>query len=140
MTPFRRRIHSCVSAGSIIYACLDQTFLSKSTLHVCSSISCHVFTQACLFLQVIEQLGQFEQASHRQQFTHVQAIQVIDVPYPVIVWWSPLTGELGRLGECGRNRCFFTVNKSYHSHPQTKAFLFYGECNCGINVYFIHSF
>ena len=47
--------------------------------------------------------------------------------YPVIVWWSPLTGELGRPGECGNNRCFFTINKSYHSHPSTHAFLFYGE-------------
>ncbi|XP_063067381.1 alpha-(1,3)-fucosyltransferase 10 isoform X2 [Engraulis encrasicolus] len=46
--------------------------------------------------------------------------------YPVVVWWSPLTGEQGRLGECGANRCFFTINRSYYSHPSTQAFLFYG--------------
>ncbi|MBN3308117.1 FUT10 fucosyltransferase, partial [Amia calva] len=45
---------------------------------------------------------------------------------PVIVWWSPLTGEMGRLGECGANQCFFTINKTYHHHPSTEAFLFYG--------------
>ncbi|KAG9353602.1 hypothetical protein JZ751_011722 [Albula glossodonta] len=49
-----------------------------------------------------------------------------DGQYPIIVWWSPLTGEMGRLGECGRNRCFFTINKTYHNHPSTQAFLFYG--------------
>ncbi|KAG7476928.1 hypothetical protein MATL_G00088040 [Megalops atlanticus] len=49
-----------------------------------------------------------------------------DGQYPVIVWWSPLTGETGRLGECGRNKCFFTINKTYHNHPSTQAFLFYG--------------
>nr|AAI63176.1 Zgc:195147 protein [Danio rerio] len=93
---------------------------------------------ACAFaflvmtFQVIELLGQFEQTEHRQQIKRFEDIKVqvnahvSDVQYPVIVWWSPLTGELGRLGECGHNRCFFTVNKSYYSHAQTEAFLFYG--------------
>ncbi|XP_050977839.1 alpha-(1,3)-fucosyltransferase 10 isoform X3 [Labeo rohita] len=85
---------------------------------------------------VIEQLGKFEQNTLRQQLTRIQAIEDIrvqaiphgsELQYPVVVWWSPLTGELGRLGECGQNRCFFTVNKSYHSHPQTEAFLFYDK-------------
>ncbi|XP_051765659.1 alpha-(1,3)-fucosyltransferase 10 isoform X1 [Ctenopharyngodon idella] len=96
----------------------------KKRCAFCLCASAFVFL--IMTFQVIEQLGRFEQAAHSQQFTHIQAARAIEVPYPVIVWWSPLTGELGRLGECGRNRCFFTVNKSYHSHPQTKAFLFYG--------------
>lgn len=50
-----------------------------------------------------------------------------DVQDPVIVWWSPVSGEQGRVADCGRNRCVFTTNRSHHSHPQTRAFLFYGE-------------
>ncbi|XP_055972794.1 alpha-(1,3)-fucosyltransferase 10 [Sorex fumeus] len=46
--------------------------------------------------------------------------------YPIMLWWSPLTGETGRLGQCGGDTCFFTINKSYLYHPKTKAFLFYG--------------
>lgn len=94
---------------------------------------------------MVEELGQFEQAVHplplkdREELTQIQAVAASAVltdyevspgsegRYPIIVWWSPLTGELGRLGQCGHNRCFFTVNKSYHSHPSTQAFLFYGK-------------
>ncbi|XP_060619666.2 alpha-(1,3)-fucosyltransferase 10 [Anolis sagrei] len=46
--------------------------------------------------------------------------------YPILLWWSPLTGETGRLGQCGQDACFFTINKTYQHHPMTKAFLFYG--------------
>ncbi|XP_026997024.2 alpha-(1,3)-fucosyltransferase 10 isoform X3 [Tachysurus fulvidraco] len=111
-------------------------------------LACCVCASGCVFifitLQVVMMLGQFEQAVHklplkdREEITQIQAFPARaattddGVPpgseghYPIIVWWSPLTGELGRLGECGHNRCFFTVNKSYHSHPSTQAFLFYG--------------
>ena len=93
----------------------------------------------------MEELGQFEHAAHRlplkerEELTQIQPFPDSGVLteeklsaasedwYPFIVWWSPLTGELGRLGECGDNRCFFTINKSYHSHPSTHGFLFYGE-------------
>ncbi|XP_051973844.1 alpha-(1,3)-fucosyltransferase 10 [Xyrauchen texanus] len=89
-----------------------------------------VFLFIIITFQVVEQLGQFEQTAHRRQLTHIRTEVTIPrgsaVKYPVIVWWSPLTGELGRIAECGHNRCFFTVNKSYHSHPLTQAFLFYG--------------
>ncbi len=88
-----------------------------------------MYSQACLCLQVVEQLAEFEQKALRQPLTQRQFPRGSELQDPVIVWWSPLTGELGRLGECGPNRCFFTVNKSYHSHPHTKAFLFYGESN-----------
>ncbi|XP_036619734.1 alpha-(1,3)-fucosyltransferase 10 isoform X1 [Trichosurus vulpecula] len=46
--------------------------------------------------------------------------------YPIMLWWSPLTGETGRLGHCGADTCFFTINRSYQHHQLTKAFLFYG--------------
>ncbi|XP_054253927.1 alpha-(1,3)-fucosyltransferase 10 [Indicator indicator] len=46
--------------------------------------------------------------------------------YPILLWWSPLTGETGRLGQCGEDVCFFTVNKTYQHNQMTRAFLFYG--------------
>ncbi|XP_042118478.1 GDP-fucose protein O-fucosyltransferase 3 isoform X4 [Peromyscus maniculatus bairdii] len=46
--------------------------------------------------------------------------------YPIVLWWSPLTGETGRLGQCGPDACFFTINRTFQHHPMTKAFLFYG--------------
>ncbi|KAK2093680.1 Alpha 1,3 fucosyltransferase [Saguinus oedipus] len=45
--------------------------------------------------------------------------------YPIMLWWSPLTGETGRLGHCGADACFFTINRTYLHHHMTKAFLFY---------------
>lgn len=47
--------------------------------------------------------------------------------YPILLWWSPLTGETGRLGQCGEDVCFFTINKSYQHSQMTRAFLFYGK-------------
>lgn len=46
--------------------------------------------------------------------------------FPIMLWWSPLTGENGRLGQCGADACFFTINRTYLHHHRTKAFLFYG--------------
>ncbi|NXY82625.1 FUT10 fucosyltransferase, partial [Alcedo cyanopectus] len=46
--------------------------------------------------------------------------------YPILLWWSPLTGEEGRLGQCGKDVCFFTTNKTYQHNQMTRAFLFYG--------------
>ncbi|XP_070791564.1 alpha-(1,3)-fucosyltransferase 10 isoform X1 [Pituophis catenifer annectens] len=46
--------------------------------------------------------------------------------YPILLWWSPLTGESGRQAQCGENVCFFTINRTYQHNPMTKAFLFYG--------------
>ncbi|KAG8593783.1 hypothetical protein GDO81_000945 [Engystomops pustulosus] len=43
-----------------------------------------------------------------------------------MLWWSPLTGENGRLGQCGEETCFFTINRTYYQSPMTKAILFYG--------------
>ncbi|KAI2660139.1 Alpha-(1,3)-fucosyltransferase 10 [Labeo rohita] len=89
----------------------------KKLCAFCFCASAFVFL--IMTFQVIEQLGKFEQNTLRQQLTRIQAIEDIrvqaiphgsELQYPVVVWWSPLTGELGRLGECGQNRCFFTVN------------------------------
>uniref|UniRef100_A0A8C5LZE7 GDP-fucose protein O-fucosyltransferase n=1 Tax=Leptobrachium leishanense TaxID=445787 RepID=A0A8C5LZE7_9ANUR len=46
--------------------------------------------------------------------------------YPIMLWWSPLTGENGRFGQCGRDTCFFTINRTYLEHQMTRAVLFYG--------------
>uniref|UniRef100_A0A4W2DSA8 GDP-fucose protein O-fucosyltransferase n=1 Tax=Bos indicus x Bos taurus TaxID=30522 RepID=A0A4W2DSA8_BOBOX len=46
--------------------------------------------------------------------------------FPIMLWWSPLTGETGRLSQCGADACFFTINRTYLHHHRTKAFLFYG--------------
>ncbi|XP_063776071.1 alpha-(1,3)-fucosyltransferase 10 isoform X2 [Pseudophryne corroboree] len=46
--------------------------------------------------------------------------------HPIMLWWSPLTGENGRLGKCGEDKCFFTINRTYLNNPVTRAVLFYG--------------
>ncbi|XP_055731424.1 alpha-(1,3)-fucosyltransferase 10 [Salvelinus fontinalis] len=96
-------------------------------------------------LQVVVELGQFERTvhilpprdlhesgwRHRLHGSGLLAGERTspggpEGQYPYIVWWSPLTGEIGRLGECGTNKCFFTINRTLYSHPSTQAFLFYG--------------
>ncbi|XP_028830768.1 GDP-fucose protein O-fucosyltransferase 3 isoform X2 [Denticeps clupeoides] len=93
----------------------------------------------CVF-QVLQELVPFGGKGHRsppekkelqrarggRSPVNKQALSGSEHLYPVIVWWSPLTGELSRLGECGANKCFFTINRTYHLHPATHAFLFYG--------------
>ena len=39
---------------------------------------------------------------------------------PIIIWWTPFTGEKGRSKMCGKVKCFFTVDRHYQNHPQTK--------------------
>lgn len=76
-------------------------------------------------LQFIEEFGQTVETRLTKRGTFLTH-HGSDFQDPIIVWWSPLTGEQGRLADCGHNRCFFTVNKSYYSHPLTQAYLFYG--------------
>ncbi|XP_062607946.1 alpha-(1,3)-fucosyltransferase 10-like [Saccostrea cucullata] len=45
---------------------------------------------------------------------------------PIILWWTPFTGEPGRYKKCGNVKCYFTVNRHYRNNPQTKVFMFYG--------------
>ncbi|XP_006013607.1 alpha-(1,3)-fucosyltransferase 10 [Latimeria chalumnae] len=101
-------------------------------------------------LQVVVELGQFEKK--KVENTHFQdsrqrkeeykssdgfpnkpgllktlgRIPEVNNKYPILLWWSPLTGETGKLGQCGIDTCFFTINKTYQDHLMTKAFLFYG--------------
>ncbi|XP_069872311.1 alpha-(1,3)-fucosyltransferase 10 isoform X2 [Dipodomys merriami] len=99
-------------------------------------------------LQVVVELGKFErkklktfQDEHKtleEEFKHLDPVVKKEAlstdekntwevkSYPIILWWSPLTGETGRLGQCGADNCFFTINRTYQHHPMTKAFLFYG--------------
>lgn len=39
---------------------------------------------------------------------------------PLILWWTPFTGERGRYKKCGNVKCFFTVDRHYMNNPQTK--------------------
>lgn len=107
---------------------------------------------ACLRFQVVVELGRFERKksqSSNSQDGHKDAegelkrlnpfpakeealalagrTKVDAGRYPIVLWWSPLTGETGRLGQCGADACFFTINRTFQHHPMTKAFLFYGE-------------
>uniref|UniRef100_A0A4W3J1F4 Fucosyltransferase n=1 Tax=Callorhinchus milii TaxID=7868 RepID=A0A4W3J1F4_CALMI len=75
-----------------------------------------------LSLQVVVELGQFEQKK-QQSWSHENETNIQD---PIIVWWSLLTGEPGRLSQCGADTCFFTMKRNYQNHEMTKAFLFYG--------------
>ncbi|KAM4836647.1 GDP-fucose protein O-fucosyltransferase 3 isoform 3-T4 [Thomomys bottae] len=101
-------------------------------------------------LQVVVELGKFErktfknlifqdehtnleeESKHLDPFIKKEALSMdkmktLEVKsYPIMLWWSPLTGETGRLGHCGADKCFFTINRTYQHHPMTKAFLFYG--------------
>ncbi|ERE91450.1 alpha-(1,3)-fucosyltransferase 10-like protein [Cricetulus griseus] len=104
----------------------------------------------CLHFQVVVELGKFERKklknAHLQEghqnveeepnylnpFPKKEAL-ALDVKnamdigsYPIVLWWSPLTGETGRLGQCGADACFFTINRTFQHHHMTKAFLFYG--------------
>ncbi|KAJ8401893.1 hypothetical protein AAFF_G00374740 [Aldrovandia affinis] len=96
------------SADALVPRSREMARLSLKRLFVFSLCLSALFF-LIITLQAVVELGQFEGGQ-----------------YPFIVWWSPLTGETGRLGECGRNKCFFTINKTYHNHPATQAFLFYG--------------
>ncbi|XP_022080224.1 alpha-(1,3)-fucosyltransferase 10-like [Acanthaster planci] len=50
----------------------------------------------------------------------------MDIKVPILLWWTPFTGERGKVKTCGADHCFFTVDRHFRDHPKTKAFLFYG--------------
>lgn len=116
----------------------------------------------CLHFQVVVELGKFERKklknAHLQEghqnvkeepnylnpFPKKEAL-ALDVKnamdigsYPIVLWWSPLTGETGRLGQCGADACFFTINRTFQHHHMTKAFLFYGELGFSFLLSFIN--
>jgi len=39
---------------------------------------------------------------------------------PIILWWTPFTGDQGTVKKCGKVNCFFTINRHYRSHPKTR--------------------
>ena len=39
---------------------------------------------------------------------------------PIIIWWTPFTGERGKSRKCGENSCFFTVDRFFKNHKNTK--------------------
>ncbi|XP_041485656.1 alpha-(1,3)-fucosyltransferase 10-like [Lytechinus variegatus] len=56
---------------------------------------------------------------------HVDAAR-LNVPHPIIIWWTPFTGQRGQVTKCGNNQCFFTIDRHFQHHPNTSAFMFYG--------------
>ncbi|KAL5018425.1 hypothetical protein ScPMuIL_004147 [Solemya velum] len=56
-----------------------------------------------------------------------QSAEAEAITEPIILWWTPLTGERGRYKTCGSVSCYFTVDRHYWHHPQTEVFVFYGS-------------
>ncbi|XP_052816699.1 alpha-(1,3)-fucosyltransferase 10-like [Mya arenaria] len=54
-----------------------------------------------------------------------QALKEV-ISEPIILWWTPFTGEKGAYRRCGQVSCFFTVDRHYWQHQKTKAVVFYG--------------
>ncbi|XP_004696258.1 alpha-(1,3)-fucosyltransferase 10 isoform X2 [Echinops telfairi] len=120
----------------------------RKLLASCLCVTATVFL--LVTLQVVVELGKFERRQFKSSSGQNGHAKVEEEPkhlypllkkealtlngektagtdsHPVMLWWSPLTGETGRLGQCGADACFFTINRTYLHHPMTKAFLFYG--------------
>ncbi|XP_034503396.1 alpha-(1,3)-fucosyltransferase 10 [Ailuropoda melanoleuca] len=120
----------------------------RKLLASCLCVTATVFL--LVTLQVVVELGKFErkkfktsslqdgQAKMQEEPAHLYPLPGKETltlnrkthlepeSHPIMLWWSPLTGETGRLGQCGADACFFTINRTFLHHPMTKAFLFYG--------------
>lgn len=46
--------------------------------------------------------------------------------FPIIIWWTPFTGQKHVVRRCGRGRCLFTHNRGVKDHTRTRAFMWYG--------------
>ena len=57
---------------------------------------------------------------HNVTFSDTEPVALPEVADPIIVWWTPLTGEKGATKLCGQKQCFFTVNRAYRHHPNTR--------------------
>jgi hypothetical protein len=51
---------------------------------------------------------------------YVMLCYVVDVQDPVILWWTPFTGQKGSVRHCGNVRCFFTEDRRFRNHNLTK--------------------
>lgn len=45
---------------------------------------------------------------------------------PIILWWTPFTGEQRVERSCGEGSCIFTHSRTEKNNSRTKAFMFYG--------------
>ncbi|XP_019630140.1 PREDICTED: alpha-(1,3)-fucosyltransferase 10-like [Branchiostoma belcheri] len=54
------------------------------------------------------------------------AVSEMDIKVPIILWWTPFTGERGKVKQCKLGKCFFTVDRHFKDHPKTQVFVFYG--------------
>jgi len=44
---------------------------------------------------------------------------------PVMVWWTPFSGDIG-IQDCGKHKCFVTNDREYIDHPNLQNIFFYG--------------
>ncbi|XP_052235421.1 alpha-(1,3)-fucosyltransferase 10-like isoform X1 [Dreissena polymorpha] len=49
-----------------------------------------------------------------------------DIREPLILWWTPFTKERGAYRKCGDVSCYFTEDRHYWQHTNTKVVMFYG--------------
>ncbi|KAJ8878661.1 hypothetical protein PR048_019244 [Dryococelus australis] len=52
---------------------------------------------------------------------------VVDVKDPVVLWWTPFTGETSSVRQCGDVRCYITEDRVYFQHNLLQAVIFYGS-------------
>ena len=45
---------------------------------------------------------------------------------PMILWWTPFTGDMGSVKRCGQDECFLTQDRSLFGHKLNEVMLFYG--------------
>ncbi|XP_063232251.1 alpha-(1,3)-fucosyltransferase 10 [Bacillus rossius redtenbacheri] len=50
-----------------------------------------------------------------------------DVKDPVVLWWTPFTGEPGTLRQCGDSWCYVTDDRQFFHDGLARAVLFYGS-------------
>ena len=50
----------------------------------------------------------------------------VDPKYPIVVWWTPFTGERRVEKKCREGTCIFTHSRTELNSTQTKAFTYYG--------------
>ncbi|XP_015912012.1 alpha-(1,3)-fucosyltransferase 10 [Parasteatoda tepidariorum] len=58
---------------------------------------------------------------------HIQQDPPSSKSYPILIWWTPFTGDSGSYKKCGKHWCYFTDQRKFSSDPLTKGFLFYGS-------------
>nr|CAD7197304.1 unnamed protein product [Timema douglasi] len=140
--PLARRRHRRLDQCDLQYVFLadahDQQFLQVCVLvfqaeftgstfdENWTSLACDVAT--CHYCKIyIETVLSKSDIVEYQGYSLEQQTSGRDLKEPVILWWTPFTGEKGRLKKCGNYLCYFTEDRNFHHHPLTKAFVFYGS-------------